>query len=105
MAVLIALLPLLLMFLVAGWGFVTLPPEARVPVHFGLGGANLWWGRTAGLLMYPGIGIVISLFELLVASPSRARAGLVALPLGVILVLLLVFQVAAIKRARRGPNS
>jgi hypothetical protein len=55
--------------------------------------------------MYPGIGIVISLFELLVASPSRARAGLVALPLGLILVLLLVFQVAAIKRARRGPNN
>ncbi len=104
MAVLIALVPLLLMVLVAVFGLLTIPPRARVPVHFGFGGgANRWWGRTAGLLFYPGVGVVISAFELLVAPPSRARVGLVALPLGLILVLLLAFQVLAVRRARIGP--
>jgi hypothetical protein len=103
MAVLIALVPLLLMVLAAAWGLLVLPPQARVPVHLGFGGATRWWGRTAGLLLYPGIGVAISAFELLVASPSRARVGLVALPLGLILLLLLVFQLLAIRRARTGP--
>lgn len=99
MAVLIALLPLLFMWLAAGWGFLTLPPKSRVPVHLGLTGANRRWGRTAGLLLYPGLGLVVAGFELLVAAPSRARAGVVALPLGLILVLLLALQLAAIRRA------
>ncbi len=101
----LALAPLLLMFLVAAWGFLTLPPQARVPVHFGIGGANAWWGRTAGLLLYPGVGVLISLFELMVAAPSRTGAGVVALPMGLILVLILTFQVMALNRARRGPTA
>ena len=103
MAVLIALVPLLFICLAAGWGFMTLPPGSRVPVHFGLSGANRSWGRTAGLLLYPGLGLVVAGFELLVAAPSRAGAGVVALPLGLFLVLLLIVQVAAIRRATTRP--
>jgi len=96
---LIALLPLLAMFLVAIWGFLMLPPGTRVPIHYGLGGANRWASRTVGLLLFPLIGVVLAAFEILVGFSTKQGVSAVAVPMGLILLILLVFQLMGATRA------
>ncbi|MDA8330686.1 MAG: hypothetical protein M0027_05670 [Candidatus Dormibacteraeota bacterium] len=101
-AVLVGLIPLLLMLAAAAWGFLYLPPGARIPLdfHFGLNRADRWMGKTLGLLIYPGIGILVAAFELVVAATSGAGSKSVAVPMAVILLILLAIQVLALRRAR-----
>jgi|GEM_PF-7134550 hypothetical protein len=99
-AVLVGLIPLLLMLAAAAWGFLALPPGARIPIHFGLGRPDRWAGRTFGLLLYPAIGVVVAAFELVVAATSGGGANAVAVPMAVILLILLAIQFLALRRAR-----
>lgn len=96
---LIALLPLLAMFLVAAWGLLALPPGTRIPIHYGFGRASRRASRSVGLLAFPLIGTVLAAFELLAGSSTGQGASSVALPTGLILLLLLVFQLRGATRA------
>lgn len=94
------------MIAIAAYGWVTLPPDARVPVHHGIRSYNNFLSKTAGLIIWPALGVLIYAV-LAVASaglfrpdhPARATAPVFVLP--VVLVLAVAFEWGAIGAARR----
>jgi hypothetical protein len=50
---------LLAMIAASGWAAVTLPPEARIPIHFGSDEHCYWGPKRAGLLAWPAAGAVL----------------------------------------------
>jgi hypothetical protein len=42
---------------IAAYGWLTLPSDARVPMHYGLGSYNNFAPKTVGLLMWPAAGL------------------------------------------------
>jgi hypothetical protein len=94
---------LLAMVLLSVYGAMKLPPDARVPLHWGGRWGNFSARRT-GLIAYPVIGA--SLFVLLAVSglafSASSRSALspgIFLPIALCVVLLT--QVRAIDQARR----
>jgi hypothetical protein len=89
---------LFIMVCVSVYGATALPPGSRIPVHFGPTGYNQWVPRNVGLIIWPGIGIVI-LAGLLVTGHSHIVIGLT-----IAFVVMLVAQVGALTVAikRRG---
>ncbi len=51
---------LLAMFGVSWYGWVTLPADARVPIHFGTG-YNNFVSKRLGLIMHPAAGVLVYL--------------------------------------------
>ncbi len=95
---------LLAMIGVSWYGAVTLPSDARVPIHFGVS-YNNFVSKRAGLVMHPAAG---ALAFLLLAfgthghSAGNASArGTPYLFVPVIMCLLLVVQIGAVRVARR----
>lgn len=85
------------------YGWVTLPTNARVPVHFGVAAYNNFMPKRIGLFIHPAVGALVYAI-ILVSSSGRATHGPtltreVILPLA--MCLLLVVQVGAIRVARR----
>jgi hypothetical protein len=89
---------LFIMVCVSVYGATVLPSGSRIPVHFGPAGYNQWVPRNVGLVMWPGIGMVI-LVTLLVTGHSHPVVGLT-----IAFVVMLVAQVGALTVAirRRG---
>jgi hypothetical protein len=85
------------------YGWVTLPTDARVPVHFGAAAYNNFMPKRGGLLVHPAAGALVYGI-ILVSSSAHATHG-PALPVVVILplvmCLLLAVQLGAIRIARR----
>jgi hypothetical protein len=85
---------------VSWYGWVTLPSEARVPVHFGPAAYNHFVSKRVALITHPAVAAV--LFVVLVAVSQGGAAnrgsGLVFLP--VVMGVLLITQAGAIKVAR-----
>ena len=83
-------------------GWLTLPADARVPVHFGAG-YNNFVPKRIGLIIHPAVGALLFVI-VLVAGRAHATHG-PSSPVGVILplvmCLLLVVQAGAIRVARR----
>jgi hypothetical protein len=95
---------LLAMICVSGYGAVTLPSDARVPIHFGVS-YNNFVPKRVGLVVHPAAGAVVLLLSAFVrhghganGASSHALPPVVAV---IIMCVLLAFQVGAIMVARR----
>ncbi len=95
---------LLAMIGVSWYGWVTLPADARVPVHFGAG-YNNFVPKRLGLIVHPAVGALVYIITAVAAHHSAKAAPVFILP-GV-MCLLLVVQVGAIRmaRGRSGPEN
>jgi hypothetical protein len=93
------------MIAIAAYGAVTLPPDARVPIHHGIGSYNNFVPKTAGLIVWPAGEALI--YAILVGvsqgalKPNHAGrpAALVIMP--IVLALVCAFEWGAISAARR----
>jgi hypothetical protein len=92
------------------YGERTLPPDARIPLHFGIGAYNNFAAKTTGLIVWPAAGVAI--FALLAAVSAGAikanhggspRVVLIILP--IVLAVTAVAQWGAISLARRNVTS
>jgi hypothetical protein len=95
---------LLAMIGVSWYGAVTLPGDARVPIHFGVS-YNNFVPKRAGLVMHPAAGAVVLLLLAFAshgnsANGASSRALPHVLPV-IIMCVLLAVQVGAIRVARR----
>jgi hypothetical protein len=86
---------------VSWYGWVTLPGDARVPIHFGPAAYNSFVSKRTGLIMYPAAGVVVFVILIVVRQSSAASHGPAPVILPVILFVMLVTQAGAIWVARR----
>jgi hypothetical protein len=83
---------------VSCYGWVTLPADARVPIHFGAG-YNNFVPKGVGLLLHPLVGVLIFVISVVTThNPAKASSAVYIFP--VAMCALLVVQVGAIKVAR-----
>jgi hypothetical protein len=97
---------LLVMIGVSWYGWVTLPSDARVPIHFSIQ-YNNFVPKRIGLIVHPAVGAVVLV---LLASVGRVRSGTSSHnPSGVILLatmgVLVIVQLGAIRVARRNARA
>jgi hypothetical protein len=88
-------------------GAVTLPPEARVPVHWSGSYGNFQSKRT-GLITYPAVaaGIIVLLAGIgQIRSKGHSAGQVLAIILPIAMVTLIVTQIGAIRAARRNSGS
>lgn len=95
---------LLAMICVSWYGAVTLPSDARVPIHFGVS-YNNFVSKRVGLVMHPAAGVVVFLILALTSHGHTANGTSSKTPpyviLPIILCVLLAVQIGAITVARR----
>ena len=95
---------LLAMIGVSWYGAVTLPSDARVPIHFG-GSYNNFVPKRIGLVIHPAAGAVVFLLSVFVGHGHTANGGsskaLTHVFSVIILCVLLAVQVGAVRVARR----
>ena len=100
----------LVMIAVSVRGWLTLPSDARVPVHRGLRGYGNYLPKTAGLVSWPAAGIVIYGLYIGVFAEDLATnyrgTGMPLLFLPVVLVVLITVQIGALRAAGKssGPG-
>lgn len=94
------------MLCVSWYGWVTLPADARVPIHFGPGYYNRYVPKRIGLLIHPAIAVAVFLFLAFIPQAGGSRHGRSPGPvfLPVVMLALLVVQAGAIWVARRRPG-
>ena len=84
-------------------GWLTLPSDARVPIHHGLRGYGNYLSKSAGLVTWPAVGIFVYGLYVAVFGEGLAthdhRAGSPLLFLPVILAVLIVVQIGALRAA------
>ena len=87
-------------------GWLTLPADARVPVHGGIGGYSNYVSKKPGLILWPTAGALIyAIFAGIFVGavhPNHASAGASLLILPIVLAVLLAVQMGAIRAANRG---
>jgi hypothetical protein len=89
---------LLAMFGVSWYGWVTLPADARVPVHFGVG-YNNFVPKRFGLILHPAAGVLVYVILTVTLTHHSAKSPPeFILPL--IMCVVLAVQIGAIKVAR-----
>lgn len=90
---------------VSWFGARTLPPGARIPLHYGPGGYGSFASRKTGLIVWPGAGVVICALLVGVSEgvvkPNHGSNGTALIILPIVLVGLIAAQWGAISRARR----
>jgi hypothetical protein len=83
---------------VSCYGWVTLPADARVPIHFGAG-YNNFVSKNFGLILHPAAGVLIYIISIVTThNPAKAASAVYLFP--VAMCVLLVVQIGAIKVAR-----
>jgi hypothetical protein len=88
---------LLAMIGVSWYGWITLPADALVPIHFGVG-YNNFVSKRLGLIIHPAAGVLIYVvFALATHHSSKSSPAFIG---PVIMCVLLAVQVGAIKVAR-----
>jgi len=86
------------MIAVSCYGWVTLPADAQVPIHFGAG-YNNFVPKTFGLILHPVAGVVIFVISIATThNPAKASSAVYIFP--VVMCVLLIVQIGAIKVAR-----
>jgi hypothetical protein len=88
---------LLAMIGVSWYGWVTLPADALVPIHFGAG-YNNFVSKPLGLIMHPAAGVLVYVISALATRHSSRSSPAFIFPL--VMCILLVVQVGAIRVAR-----
>jgi uncharacterized membrane-anchored protein YitT (DUF2179 family) len=90
-------------------GWLTLPSDARVPVHYGVGSYNNFVSKTAGLVLWPvGGAVVYGIFCGIFAGlvhPHHGSAGGALIIMPILLAVLIAAQVGAIRAANRGAGT
>jgi len=100
----------LAMIAVSVRGWLTLPSDARVPIHHGLRGYGNYLSKTAGLVTWPAAGIIIYGLYIGVFAEDLAThyrgTGVPLLFLPAVLVVLIAVQMGAIRAAGKssGPD-
>jgi hypothetical protein len=89
---------LLAMIAVSVYGWVSLPADARVPIHFGVG-YNNFVAKSVALVVYPAIGILV--YVLFAANAHKSSKPSVAIISPIIMGVLVIVQLGAIRVARR----
>ncbi len=91
---------------IAAYGWLTLPSDARVPMHYGLGFYNNFAPKTVGLLLWPAAGLLILRILTAVAEHAITRhhqgasvAPLIIMP--IVLAIVAAAEWGAITVARR----
>ena len=79
---------LLAMVGISVYGWVTLPPDARVPLHRGPGGYGNWQPKAIALITYPVGGAVV--FAIVLTATSSAKSGKTASGFIAPLVMLVI---------------
>jgi hypothetical protein len=97
---------LVVMIGIALYGAATLPSDARIPIHYGIGSYNNFASKTVGLIMWPaggaliyGLFVAISAHALKPNHPGRGSGPLIIMLF--VLALACVFEWGAISVARR----
>jgi hypothetical protein len=97
---------LLAMICVAWYGWVSLPSDARVPIHFGVS-YNNFVPKRIGLVVHPAAGAVVFLILIFVnhlpAHGNSSKMTPYAI-IPVIVCVMLVVQAGAIRLARRASS-
>ena len=88
---------LLAMIGVSWYGWVTLPADARVPVHFGAG-YNNFVPKRLGLVIHPAAGALVLVVSAVTTHGSHKTAPVFIFPL--VMCILLIVQIGAIMVAR-----
>ena len=90
---------------IAVYGWVTLPADAHVPVHYGIGGYGTFVSKTLGLVIWPVIGAVMLAILIAVTEasikPNHAGPGPARLILVVVLAIAAAAEWGAIAAARK----
>jgi len=89
------------MVCVSWYGWVTLPSDARVPIHFGVT-YNNFVPKRLGLIVHPGAGALVYVISIVVSH--SAANGSKSAPRAILLIVmgvLLIVQLGAIRVARR----
>ena len=98
-------LVLLAMVGISVYGWRTLPPDARVPLHRGPGGFGNWQPKARALITYPVGGAVV--FAIVLTATTRGKSGKTPLEVIAPLAILAIFftqyfaVMAAIRKASR----
>jgi hypothetical protein len=79
---------------IAAYGWVTLPADARVPVHRGFGGYNTFLSKKAAMVLFPVTGAVI-LAILITVTGAGAKPGHPSQSVPVLIILIALVAVAA----------
>lgn len=90
------------MICVCWYGWVTLPTDAKVPIHFGPAAYNNFVSKPTGLIMHLAAGVVV--YVILIGVSQANADGRGAPPDAVllaVLLILLVTQSGAVRVARR----
>jgi hypothetical protein len=91
------------------YGAVTLPADARIPLHYGLGSYNNFASKTTGLILWPVGGAVA--FGLLTAvsvhaiKPNHPGGGVPVIIMPLLLVIVAASQWGAISLAKRNAGT
>ena|ERR1700722_130672 len=88
---------------VSGYGWVTLPRDAQVPIHFGVQYNNFVAKRT-GLILHPAVGALIYVIFIAAVEGSPGGPSAANSPPYIILpamLIVLIVQAGAIRVARR----
>ena len=97
---------LLAMVCVSWYGWVTLPADARVPIHFGAG-YNNFVPKRVGLIIHPAIAALLLVIFTAVSHGNSAHGGKTApeviLPLAMVLMLVVPVGAVIVARRRSGP--
>jgi hypothetical protein len=79
------------------YGWITLPADARVPIHFGTG-YNNFVAKGFGLLVHPAAAALVYVIFVVATHPAAKKPPVFVIP--IIMCVLLVVQVGAIRVAR-----
>lgn len=90
------------MIAVSVYGALTLPPTARVPVHFGPMGYNRWLSKTAGLVLWPAVAVAVLAMAIGIARSQPDGGSGPPAGFTVAFVVMLVTQIGALRVARTG---
>ncbi len=88
---------LLAMIGVSRYGWVTLPADAQVPIHFGAG-YNNFVSKRVGLVVHPAAGVLVYVLSAVTTDDSHKAPPVFIFPL--VMCVLLIVQVGAIRLAR-----
>ena len=86
------------------YGAVTLPPDARLPLHLGPAGYTNWQPRNVALVAWPAIGTVIYVILIVAAERHHGSSGHgvpLNVGLSVVLAIMLASHVGALQAAIR----
>jgi hypothetical protein len=94
---------LLAMVGISVYAWVTLPPGAQVPLHFGIGGYRNWQPKTIALITYPVIGAVV--FAVVLGTTSSANSSGKTAPTVIAPLLILIIAVTQYFAVRAAINN